>query len=153
MTATLRLDDFIPYRLSFASNLVSERIARVYQALFGLSIPEWRLVAVAAEAGAIAQAEIVGRTRMDKMTVNRAAAALVARGLIARRAHDGDRRSHLLSLTGAGERLYAAVAPEALALEARIFAGLGAAERDAFLATLRRIEAAALALDGDAGGG
>ena len=46
---SLRLDAFLPFRLSFTSNLVSERVAGTYRALFDLSIPEWRLVAVIAE--------------------------------------------------------------------------------------------------------
>ena len=75
----LLLDDFIPFRLSFTSNLVSDTIARSYESLFGLSIPEWRLVAVIAETGGITQAEIGHRTRMDKVTVSRAAIALTAK--------------------------------------------------------------------------
>ena len=144
----LRLDAFIPFRLSYTSNLVSDRIARTYEALFGLSIPEWRLVAVVAEEGGITQAAIGQRTRMDKVTVSRAAIALTARGLLAREGHPDDRRSHLLTLTAAGRDLYAAVAPKALELERRIFAALPRAEMEAFVATLRRIDAAALGLDG-----
>lgn len=143
----LVLDDFIPYRLSVASNLVSDRVARIYQALFGLSIPEWRLIAVVAEAGPITQASIGLATRMDKVTVSRAAIALVGRSLMARAAHDGDRRSHLLELTGAGRDLYAQVAPKALELERRIFSRFDADEVAAFTAMLRRIEAVTLELD------
>ena len=140
----LVLDDFIPYRLSVTSNLVSDVIARTYEALFGLTIPEWRLIAVVAEAGAITQQAIGATTRMDKVTVSRAAIALAGRGLMARRPHPDDRRSHLLSLTDAGRQLYAAIAPKALALEEQIFSKLDAGEVAAFVATLRRIEAAAL---------
>jgi len=39
---SLRLDAFIPYLLSVTSNVVSDAIAGSYQALFGLTIPEWR---------------------------------------------------------------------------------------------------------------
>jgi len=145
---SLRLDAFIPFRLSYTSNLVSDRIARTYEALFGLTIPEWRLVAVIAEGGGITQAAIGARTRMDKVTVSRAAIALSARGLLARAGNPDDRRSHLLTLTGAGRDLYAAVAPKALELERRIFAALPRAEVEAFVATLRRIDEAALGLDG-----
>ncbi len=42
----LNLDNFLPYRLSIASNALSERIAAEYQNRFGLKIPEWRLMAV-----------------------------------------------------------------------------------------------------------
>lgn len=143
MTAALQLERFLPYRLSITSNLVSERIARAYESLFGLSIPEWRLVAVVAEAGAITQAQIGERTLMDKVTVSRAAIALVGRGLLVRSPNASDRRSHLLSLSDAGRALYEAVAPKALELEAAIFARFTPAEIEAFGAMLRRIDAAA----------
>ena len=137
---TLALDLFMPYRLSITSNLVSERIARTYEALFGLTIWEWRVVAVVAETGGIAQQAISQRTRMDKVTVSRAARALVERGLLAKTSKPGDARSHLLTLSGAGRNLYAQVVPEALDLERRIFGQLDKAERDQFKATLRRID-------------
>ncbi len=146
MPTPLVLDEFIPFRLSFTSNLVSDTIARAYEALFGLSIPEWRLVAVVAETGGVTQQEIGRRTRMDKVTVSRAAAALVARGLMAREANRQDKRSHLLRLTEAGRALYGAVAPEALALEARIFAAFTPEELAGLKAMLRRIDAETLAL-------
>jgi len=82
MADRLKLDDFLPYRLSFTFNLVSERIAGIYEALFGLSISEWRLIAVLAEADAITQAGVGLRTRMDKVTVSRAALSLACRGLM-----------------------------------------------------------------------
>ncbi|CAN5389213.1 MarR family winged helix-turn-helix transcriptional regulator [soil metagenome] len=148
--AVLKLDDFLPFRLSFTSNLVSDRIARAYQALFGLTIPEWRLVAVIAECGGITQQAIGANTRMDKVTVSRAAIALVERGLIERAPNAGDRRSHLLRLTASGRELYAQVAPKALELEQRIFGGFDGARVEAFVAMLREIDAVALAEAGDA---
>ena len=143
----LVLDDFLPYRLSITSNLVSDTIARAYDALFGLSITQWRLVAVVAETGGITQAEIGQRTRMDKVTVSRAAIALVERGLLAREDNPDDRRSHHLVLTEAGRALYAAIAPKAIELERRIFASFSKDELARFTAMLRRIDAVALALE------
>ena len=140
----LVLDDFIPYRLSVTSNLVSDSIARAYESLFGLTIPEWRLIAVIAETGGITQQAIGAKTLMDKVTVSRAAIALVGRGLLARRDNPEDRRSHLLELTDAGRDLYAAVAPKALDLESRIFAAFDPQEVAQFVAMLRRIESVTL---------
>lgn len=142
----LALDDFIPYRLSVTSNLVSDSIARTYESLFGLTIPEWRLVAVIAETGGVTQQAIGAKTLMDKVTVSRAAIALVDRGLLARQANPEDRRSHLLELTDAGRDLYAAVAPKALDLESRIFAAFEPAEVVQFIDMLRRIEAVTIAI-------
>ncbi len=144
MTNHLVLDRFLPYRLSVTSNLVSDRIARTYVSLFGLTIPEWRLIAVIAEVEAITQAEIGERTRMDKVTVSRAAIALVERGLLARAPNPGDKRSHHLSLTAAGRDLYSSVSPKALELERTIFSRFSEEELENFVAMLRRIDAAAL---------
>ena len=135
----LHLDDFLPFRLSYASNLVSERIARSYEALFGLKIPEWRLIAVIAEGHGTTQQDIGGRTRMDKVTVSRAAIALFERGLITRAPNPADGRSHLLTLTPAGHTLYAQIAPKALELEASIFGQFSAEELAALKDMLRRV--------------
>lgn len=141
----LVLDDFLPFRLSVTSNLVSDAIARAYQSLFGLTIPEWRLIAVIAEHDGITQHAIGARTRMDKVTVSRAAIALADRGLIARAPNPADRRSHLLVLSIDGKRLYADVAPKALELEARLFGGFAKDRLSDFTAMLREIDATALA--------
>ena len=47
-TVTIDLDRFLPYRLSVLTNLVSGTIADAYRRRFGLSIPEWRVLAVLA---------------------------------------------------------------------------------------------------------
>ena len=144
---SLKLDQFLPYRLSIASNRVSSAIATAYQSLFGLRIPEWRLIAVIAESDGLTQQALGAATRMDKVTVSRAAIALVDRGLVQRRPNPDDQRSHLLSLTKAGKTLYESVAPKALELEAQVFAGFSVAEIAAFRAMLDRIEASAAPLD------
>ena len=143
----LRLDDFLPYRLSFTSNLVSGQVATAYEAVFGLRIPEWRLIAVIAEARQATQQEIGRRTRMDKVTVSRAATSLVERGVLKRGEHPGDRRSHLLSLTPDGERLYDEIAPLAKDYERRLFTALSDEERQTLVALLAKIDSAALAME------
>lgn len=139
----LKLDTFLPYRLSVVSNRVSAAIATAYDRLFGLKIPEWRLIAVIAEGQPITQQAVGVATRMDKVTVSRAAQALVERGLIARQPNTGDKRSHLLSLTETGRALYDQIAPKALEMEAAIFEQLDPAARKMLSAMLDRIEAAA----------
>jgi DNA-binding MarR family transcriptional regulator len=144
---SLKLEQFLPYRLSIASNRVSSAIATAYQSLFGLRIPEWRLIAVIAESDGLTQQALGAATRMDKVTVSRAAIALVDRGLVQRRPNPDDQRSHLLSLTMAGKSLYESVAPKALELEAQVFAGFSPDEIAAFSVMLDRIEASAAPLD------
>ena len=146
---SLRLDAFIPYLLSVTSNVVSDAIASTYQALFGLTIPEWRLIAVIGEADGITQQQVGRRTRMDKVTVSRATIALVDRGLVERKPHASDRRSQSLHLTRAGHDLYDQVAPKAIELERRIFASFDPKEVAAFSDMLIRIQDVTLAIDGE----
>jgi DNA-binding MarR family transcriptional regulator len=144
----LVLDDYLPYRLSVASNAVSKLIARAYEDRFGLSIPQWRLMAVLAEAPHTQQS-IVARTAMDKVTVSRAAAGLAARHLVDRTAHEADGRSHHLVLTNDGRRLHAEIAPLALAYEAALLTGLAPAEEALLKRLLLRLETAAAKLSGE----
>lgn len=147
----LVLDDYLPFRLSVASNAVSRLIARAYEDRFGLSIPEWRLMAVLAEDGALTPGAVVARTAMDKVTVSRAAQGLMRRHLVDRDAHEADGRSHRLSLSPQGLRLHADIAPLALAYEAALLSGLAPGEVVALKHLLKRLEAAANRLSGETG--
>lgn len=147
----LVLDAYLPYRLSTASNAVSRLIARAYDDRFGLTVPEWRVMCVLAEDGAAAQATVVARTVMDKVTVSRAAQGLVRRRLVRRSDHQADGRSHLLTLTPEGRRLHGEIAPLALAYEAALIAGLAPDEVALLKRLLGRLQAAATGLAGDTG--
>ncbi|MBS0474728.1 MAG: winged helix-turn-helix transcriptional regulator [Proteobacteria bacterium] len=138
-----RLSDFLPYLLSVTSNAVSDRIADEYRVRFGLKIPDWRVMAVLGDSGAMTQRSLVGATRMDKVAVNRACKVLEARGLIARSPNHRDGRSHHLELTSAGRTMHGEIMPIALAMERRLFASLDAGERATFKALLARLNEAA----------
>lgn len=145
----LRLDGYLPYRLSVASNAVSGLIARAYQDRFGLTIPQWRLTCVLAEDGGLTQGQVVTRTVMDKVTVSRAAQGLLKRRLVERSDHHADGRSHVLSLTHEGRRLHGEIAPLALAYEAALIAGLTPEEVALVRRLLGRLQTAATALAGE----
>lgn len=137
---TLRLHEYLPYRLSVAANAVSRLIARAYEDRFGLKIAQWRLLAVLADEGALTQQALCGRTIMDKVTVMRAARALVRRGLVRRLPNQADGRSHRLALTRAGERMYRDIVPLALEHEARLLRGLDPRDIERLERVLRQLE-------------
>jgi DNA-binding MarR family transcriptional regulator len=145
----LKLDAYLPYRLSVASNAVSGLIARAYQDRFGLSVPQWRLICVLAEDGGLTQGQIVARTMMDKVTVSRAAQGLLQRRLVARSDHHADGRSHVLALSAEGARLHAEISPLALAYEAALISGLAPDEVALLKRLLSRLQTAAGKLAGD----
>jgi DNA-binding MarR family transcriptional regulator len=145
----LRLDAYLPYRLSVASNAVSGLIARAYQDRFGLTVPQWRVICVLAEDGGLTQGQIVARTVMDKVTVSRAAQGLLNRHLVARSDHHADGRSHVLALTKSGAGLHAEIAPLALAYEAALISGLSPEEVALLKRLLARLQSVAGQLSGE----
>jgi DNA-binding MarR family transcriptional regulator len=138
------LEDFLPYRLSVAANAVSKRIASAYARNFGLSIPEWRLIAVLSARGAATQQELVHATQMDKVAVSRAARALARKGHVSRQEDAADARALSLALTAQGHALFAQIAPEARAQEAAIIAHFTLDETRQLKALLARLTPAAM---------
>lgn len=134
------LATFTPYRIAVLGREISERLGAAY-ASEGVTIPEWRVLAVVAEAEAVAARDIVARTPMDKMAVSRAVAALEEKGLVAR-APAADRRVSAMRLTRKGRAVYSRIAEIALDYEARLLSALGQRERGAFFDCLQKLESA-----------
>lgn len=127
--AGFALERFVPYRLSVITNTISAAIGAIYGERFGLTIPEWRALAVLGRYAPLSAGEIAARTAMDKVQVSRALARLGAGGLVARREDGADRRRAALELTTAGRRVHDGIVPLARAKEAELLAVLSAQER------------------------
>ncbi len=125
----LRLDEFLPYRLSVLTNRVSRTLARLYAERFDLSIPQWRVLAVLAGRSRLCADEICRLTEMDKVTVSRAVHALLEQGRLERRRDGADRRRVQIELTPGGREVYERVVPLALSLERRLLSVLDDGER------------------------
>jgi DNA-binding MarR family transcriptional regulator len=125
----LQLERFLPYRLSVLANRVSTAIAASYSERFGLSIAEWRVIAVLAETPGLSAGEVADRTAMDKVAVSRAVSSLLRARRLRRRTAAGDRRRSVLTLSPAGEEIYAEVVPLALDHQRGLLAALSATDR------------------------
>ncbi len=149
-----RLEDFLPYQLSVTANRVSRMFARRYSEDFGLSIPEWRVLAVVGRFGAISPSAVSQWTGMDKVKVSRAAAGLVDRGLVKQVADANDRRARVLSLTRKGIKTHEGVMPMARELEASLAASMSKADWASLQRILGRLSAHVQEVDGaDTDGG
>jgi DNA-binding MarR family transcriptional regulator len=144
--APLALDRFLPYRLSVLANTVSSSIARVYARRFGLSVPEWRVMAVLGMSPPLTAGDVCGRTAMDKVRVSRAVARLLSAGLLDRRIDSGDRRRAFLTLSRKGRRVYREIIPLALGAEAQLNAVLDAGELRQLDGLIAKLQARADAL-------
>ncbi len=127
--ARLQLDRFIPYRLSVLTNTVSMVIASAYEREFGLSIPQWRVMAVLARYPDLSAIEVAERTAMDKVAVSRALQGLIDSKRVLRAFDEGDRRRSILRLSAAGQAVYTRVAPMALRYEAELLSALSPADQ------------------------
>lgn len=139
----LELEHFLPYRLSVVSNHISQTIADAYAERFGISITEWRVLAVLGRFPELSANGVAERTAMDKVAVSRAVARLLRTGMIERETHDSDRRRSVLRLSGTGYQVYDQVAPMALEYERRLLAGFSDSERATLGRLLDRLDQAA----------
>lgn len=137
------LERFLPYRLSVLMLRISNAIARSYERRFRLSVPEWRVMAVLGRFGPLSANGVAEKTQMDKVRVSRAVARLLAAGRVSRRIDRLDRRRSILALTAAGETIHREIVPHAERVEARLLAGLDAAERASLNRLLAKLEARA----------
>lgn len=134
------LSAFLPYQLAVVASRVSKGFAERYRAEFGLTIPEWRVLAHMAQFDAVSVREIQARVDMDKSKVSRAAARLEATGLIEKRGDPKDRRLLDMRLTEKGRDLMARITPIAEAYQAELLAKIGAQAPEFRAALLRLLE-------------
>jgi len=131
----LILEEFLPYRLARLSTTVSANIARAYDKEFGLSIPEWRVIAILGRFPGLSAVEVAEQTFLDKVAVSRAVTRLIKNGRIDRQFADADRRRSILNLSETGREVHDGVAKLALSFESALLEGLDEQEID----TLNRV--------------
>ena len=133
----------MPYRLSVLTNIVSMSIAVAYEREFGLSIPQWRIIAVLARYPDLSAIEVAERTAMDKVAVSRAVQGLLASRRLLRAYDAGARRRSRLRLSPAGRSVDLRVAPLALSYEKQLLGALSASDRRALNRLIGRLSARA----------
>ena len=136
----LELDRFVPYRLATLADSVSRTLAETYDARFGVSIPEWRILAHLGGGAALSAGELSTRTRMERPRVSRALRRMADKDLIERHADADDHRYAVIRISRSGARVYARIAPLALEWERALLAELSTDERDQLHHLLDRLE-------------
>lgn len=142
----MHLNAFLPCRLTRLTSRVSEAVAQVHAARFGLSRDEWRVLAALACGQAQPTRDVTAETGLDKVAISRAATALEDRGLILRSEDRSDRRIKILRLSPEGAELVAELERVMKAREAFLLEGLSAEDRRALDRLLDRLTERAEAL-------
>lgn len=124
MSDAFDLSEFLPFRLNRLADALSLEVMQVYRQLYGLSRPEWRVMAHLGVVDSATASELISLTAMDKVKTSRAIAALEGRGWAVRQTDDNDRRIAHVSLTGEGRTALDTLTPLMLAAEARVTGSL-----------------------------
>ena len=136
---TLKLDEFLPYRLNVCSSLVTQALSRIYAERHRIGVPEWRVLVTLGEFGMMTAKAIGLHSHMHKTKVSRAVALLERRKLVARKANRADLREAFLSLTPAGREMYNELAPAALEFVRQLMETVDPADRAALDRALSKL--------------
>jgi len=150
---TLHIGQFITFHLIRLANAAKANVTRKYLADFGLSVPEWRLLAMTVRFQPVRFSELVANSSIDKGQASRTLQVLTRRGLIATRTlaggarRPGDGAPVILTVTPKGRKLYSTALPVAQRNQARLLHLLTREERKALYVILNKLYAAVGDLD------
>ena len=114
------LESFIPYRLAVLAKSVSTAFSKTYAERFGITIPQWRVMAAIGREQDCTASSIVEHAAMDKVQISRAVSVLIEVGHIESRLDDNDRRNSVLSFTAQGREIYEKIVPTGRAFEKKL---------------------------------
>jgi DNA-binding MarR family transcriptional regulator len=104
--SALSIKDLLSYRLHLVANLLSRGAAMRYRREFGVSLWEWRTVALLGAHAPQSLIELARAAALDKSQMSRVVAGLIARRLVSRTADERDGRGIRLSLTKTGAAIH-----------------------------------------------
>ncbi|HEY3486422.1 MAG TPA: MarR family winged helix-turn-helix transcriptional regulator [Gammaproteobacteria bacterium] len=140
----IRLDEYIPFRLSILSRAISQSLAKQYSNYFNITIPEWRVLAVLASQQPLAANEMGDRTNLDKVQMSRAINRMLATGLLEKERDVHDKRRILLRVSTNGWDVYRRIVPIALTHQAGLLSVLTIEERSSLLRLITKLHAKAV---------
>jgi DNA-binding MarR family transcriptional regulator len=127
------------YRLALLSRLWTQSTERIYIDQFGISLSEWRILAIIGSEGRIYANAIAERGLLEKSRISRLVSRLVRTGLVETSSDAADSRRQWLSLTDKGRTLYAEVADLSLKRDELFLRGLNTREREELARLTRKL--------------
>ena len=140
----IKLDEYIPFRLSILSRAVSRSLAKQYSKYFNITIPEWRVLAVLASQQPLAANEMGDRTNLDKVKLSRAINRMLATGLLEKEKDPHDKRRILLRVSAGGWDTYRRIVPIALTHQTELLSVLSPEERSLLTSLINKLHTKAI---------
>ena len=135
----LAFEDFLSFRLGRLNTLLQRETTRRYLDPFGLTHPEWRVLARLNGHVSIEMSQLTLTSLMDKAGISRAVEMLLGKGLAQRHAHPANAKRRIVAITPAGRRAMRKVLPLALREQAALLRLLSAQERTMLDGVLSRL--------------
>ena len=143
-----KLDSFFPYLVRIYYRSVSQSVSSIYEKDYGLTVSEWRAMAVLGNDQPLSAGEIVTKSSIDKVKVSRAISGLTKAGYLERRVDEDDRRKVALHLTRDGQTVYEQLVEKVRVLEDRLLDGFSDEEKDLLNNMMARVRKNAQELEG-----
>ena len=125
----------LPHAFSVIANRVSHMLQGMYGELYGISVADWRIIAILGSHYPLSAKALAELTAMDQVSVSRAIDHLTTQKLILRKIDQNDRRRVALRLSKRGQEIFDKVMPLLFACESKLIGDLS--EEDA--TALKRI--------------
>ena len=138
-TGKLDLGDYLPYLVNRVGTIIAEQFGEDALARHGLSIAEWRVLAVLSSNGGQRQIDLADLTSTEASTLSRLVTRLVRMGLATRTRSANSNREVVVKLSPKGQTLVARLIPIARDYENVAIAGLPAQELVVLKRCLRRV--------------
>lgn len=132
------LKSHIGFWMRFVSNHVSQSFARSLLDS-GITVAEWVVLREMFETMSMSPSMVAEAVGLTRGAVSKLVDRLVEKKLVTRRESSDDRRFQTIALTGAGRHLVPKLAAIADRNDKRYFSPLSQTERDALLATLKKL--------------
>jgi DNA-binding MarR family transcriptional regulator len=147
MTEAPTIRELLSYRLHRVANLLSRGAEMRYRREFGVSLWEWRTVALLGGAEEPQSLSDLSRAAgVDKAQMSRVVSGLRARRLVSREADADDGRGIRLSLTRAGHKVYRELIAAAAERNSAFLGCLSARERACLESIMAKLAREARAL-------
>lgn len=127
--ADITIRELLSYRLHVVANLLSRGAEMRYRREHGVSLWEWRTVALLGVSAPLSLNDLAQAAGVDKAQMSRVVSGLTARGLVSRDADSRDARAVQLALTARGRKLYKGLIRSAIARDTAFLESLSSQER------------------------
>jgi DNA-binding MarR family transcriptional regulator len=132
--------DLLSYRVHMVANLLSRGAELRYRREFGVSLWEWRTIALLGAAEeALSLGHLARAAGIDKSQMSRVVSGLAKRRIVQRDAHPGDGRGVHLTLSKTGRKLYDGLIRAAAQRDAALRHCLSANEKTVFERALTKL--------------